>query len=179
MAAPCQILFLLLASHLLCVHILQCRLVSYLRSQRQERHHLRLEAAACRLQDRAHRLAISCRTGSDARGLFGSINEHATVHRTKCYCVQRGCSRKAKRKAGRQSSMHNENQRLCPAVASRRLSSGSRKLLRQMPSGVEFEFCRRGSSTEKSCNNGRQVGDALHARCEAHEHIAVMARNKY
>jgi hypothetical protein len=59
-------------------------------------------------------------------------------------------------------------------------SSGSRKLLRQMSSGVEFEFCRRGSSTEKSCNNnGRQVGDALHAGCEAHELITVMARNKY
>ena len=41
---------------------------------------LRLEAAACRLQERVHRPTISCRTGSDARGLFGSINNYARVH---------------------------------------------------------------------------------------------------
>ena len=41
---------------------------------------LRLEAAACRLQERVHRLTISCCTGSDARGLFGSINNYARVH---------------------------------------------------------------------------------------------------
>lgn len=57
---------------------------------------------------------------------------------------------------------------------------GSRKLLRQMTSGIEFELCRRGgSSTQKSCNNnGRQVSDALHAGCVAHEHITVMAGNE-